>query len=72
MTSESVNIEKIIQANKYGKLAIFAGAGISKSSDTEDKKMPFWDDLIDNIKKKINEKDEKDNLKIAQYFYNTV
>ena len=72
MIPESVIIEKIVEANENEKLAIFVGAGISKSSDTDKDKMPSWDILIENIKNKINEKDEVDFLKIAQYFYNAV
>jgi hypothetical protein len=72
MSFESVIIEKLDEANKNDKLAIFVGAGISKSSDTDKDKMPSWGTLIENIKSLIDEKDETDYLKIAQYFYNAV
>jgi hypothetical protein len=72
MSPESIIIEKLFEANKNDKLAIFAGAGISKSSDIKGNEMPTWDNLIENIKNKINEKNETDFLKIAQYLYNTV
>jgi hypothetical protein len=52
MNSESLIIQEIVKANKNGNLAIFVGAGISKSSDTEINKMPDWSDLIKSIKKK--------------------
>jgi hypothetical protein len=72
MSPETIIIEKLFEANKNDNLAIFAGAGVSKSSDIKGTEMPTWDNLIENIKNKINEKNETDFLKIAQYFYNVV
>jgi hypothetical protein len=72
MSAESLLIEKIVEANKNNKLAIFIGAGISKSSDTDKIEFPEWSTLIKKLKNLINEKKENDYLKIAQYYYNTV
>jgi len=72
MGAESLFIEKIVEANKNNNLAMFIGTGISKSSDTDKIEIPKWGTLIDKIKNLINEKNENDFLKIAQYYFNTV
>jgi len=72
MSTESIYIEKIIEANKNDNLALFIGAGISKSSEIDKIEIPSWDKLIETLKNLINEKNENDYLKIAQYFYNAV
>lgn len=72
MSVESLFIEKIVEANKNDNLAIFIGAGISKSSETDKIEIPEWSSLIDKIKNLINEKNENDFLKVAQYYFNAV
>jgi hypothetical protein len=59
----------IIKAKQNDNLAIFIGAGVSQSSNNQ---MPSWGTLIDNIKREIDENNETDYLKIAQYFHNSV
>jgi hypothetical protein len=60
--------KKIIQRSIYNnKLVLFIGAGVSANSG-----LPLWKDLIEKIKKKIKISDDlNDNLKIAQYYYNS-
>jgi len=72
MSSEAMFIKKIVEANKNDRLAIFAGAGVSKSCDTEGNEMPSWGDLIKKIEDQINVEKNVDYLKTAQYFYNAV
>ncbi|EDI5166933.1 hypothetical protein CEL32_22345, partial [Salmonella enterica subsp. enterica serovar Poona] len=52
-------------------LAIFIGAGVSKSSETKTIKMPSWGDLIDSLISDLNIEGETDYLKIAQLYYLT-
>lgn len=61
-------IKNIIEANNDKRLAIFVGAGISKSSETKSFKLPLWNDLISDLKKDLNTS-ENDFLKIAQLYY---
>ena len=72
MDAETVYLKKTIEAKKNNKLAIFVGAGISLSSNTDTIKMPTWNELIKKIKEEIDTTKETDNLKIAQFFYHTV
>jgi NAD-dependent SIR2 family protein deacetylase len=69
---EYQSIKKIIAAKNNDNLAIFIGAGISKTSETATLKLPEWKDIIKDLKKEIKEKDENDFLKIAQWYYNAV
>ncbi|EOR75346.1 usg protein, partial [Yersinia enterocolitica subsp. palearctica YE-P1] len=43
--NNSKNISHIIKANENESLAIFIGAGVSKSSESQNVKMPAWSDL---------------------------
>ena len=63
------HLRNIINANNENRLAIFIGAGVSKSSDTELRKLPTWNDLIEDFKNDLELKNESDNLKIAQLYY---
>lgn len=65
-------IRNIVDANTNGNLAMFVGSGISKSSETEFCKTLSWGELIEKIKVEINEPDETDFLKVAQYYYNNL
>jgi hypothetical protein len=59
----AINILK--NSNENNKLAIFVGAGVSKSSN-----LPDWNELITDIKKELKiGKNENDYLKISQLFY---
>jgi len=49
--SKSISIKKIVEANKNDKLAIFIGAGVSKSSETDKIIIPEWNDIIEKLKK---------------------
>lgn len=69
MNFESTYIKNIISANNNGSLAIFIGAGISKSSETGLLKLPSWNDLITDLKHELNDIDENDYLKVAQLYY---
>ncbi len=69
MNFESKYIKNIISANNDNSLAIFVGAGISKSSEKESFKLPSWSDLIIDLKKELNDSNENDYLKIAQLYY---
>lgn len=59
------NIRTIQKARDNRKLVVFAGAGISKNSN-----VPLWWELTEELKKDIDSPNEKDDLKIAQLFYN--
>jgi hypothetical protein len=72
MTEEYQYIRKIITAKNNDNLAIFIGAGISKTSETSTFKLPEWKDIIKDLKREIKEKDGNDFLKIAQWYYNAV
>ncbi|WP_249537986.1 hypothetical protein [Escherichia coli] len=63
------HIASILRAKDEESLAIFVGAGVSKSSETKTIKMPSWGDLIDTLISDLNIKDESDYLKIAQLYY---
>lgn len=62
-------LDTIIEAKKNNKLAFFIGAGFSKNSETGLKRIPLWDDLINDFKKSLNIEKESDFLKIAQLYY---
>lgn len=62
-------IQTIISANNDNSLAIFVGAGISKSSETNTVKLPSWSDLIEDLKSELEIENESDYLKIAQLYY---
>lgn len=62
-------LDTIIEAKKNNKLAFFIGAGFSKNSETEFKRIPLWSDLINDLKKSLNIENESDFLKIAQLYY---
>lgn len=59
------NIRTIQKARDNRQLVVFAGAGISKNSN-----VPLWWELTEELKKDIDSPNEKDDLKIAQLFYN--
>ncbi|EIG1589071.1 SIR2 family protein, partial [Salmonella enterica] len=61
----------ILRAKDEESLAIFIGAGVSKSSETKTIKMPSWGDLIDSLISDLNIEGETDYLKIAQLYYLT-
>lgn len=69
MATNKTYIQNIIAANDDNSLAIFVGAGISKTSDTKSFKLPLWSDLIEKFKKELNVLSETDYLKIAQLYY---
>ncbi|MPL87888.1 hypothetical protein SDC9_33901 [bioreactor metagenome] len=69
MKTEKKYIQTIISANNDNSLAIFVGAGISKSSETNSVKLPFWNDLIEDLKAELEIENESDYLKIAQLYY---
>ncbi|MGM0564519.1 MAG: SIR2 family protein [Pseudomonadota bacterium] len=69
MQSHNVYIKKIKQANEDDRLAIFVGAGVSKSSDTDYLSLPLWSDLINELKSDLDITEELDYLKLAQLYY---
>jgi len=69
MRLHSVHIQNIKQANENDRLAIFVGAGISKSSDTDYISLPSWSDLITEIKSDLAITEELDYLKLAQLYF---
>lgn len=62
-------IKNIKQANENDRLAIFVGAGVSKSSDTDYINLPLWSELINELKSDLNITEELDHLKLAQLYY---
>lgn len=69
MHPHSVHIKNIKQANEDDRLAIFVGAGISISSNTDYIKLPLWNDLITELKSDLMINEELDYLKLAQLYY---
>jgi len=64
------HLKNIAKANNNNMLAIFIGAGVSKSSESSTIQIPDWSDLIKDLKKKLNIEDkENDFLKIAQLYF---
>jgi len=69
MHLHNVHIKNIRQANENDRLAIFVGAGVSKSSDTDYISLPSWSDLITELKSDLAITEEIDYLKLAQLHY---
>ncbi|HDL7483658.1 TPA: hypothetical protein PXN95_002626, partial [Yersinia enterocolitica] len=69
--NNSKNISHIIKANENESLAIFIGAGVSKSSESQNVKMPAWSDLISALLDDLEIENEADFLKVAQLYYLT-
>lgn len=69
MIENDAFINNIINANREESLAIFIGAGISKSVNEKDSHMPDWKDLINALQKDLLIQTEFDYLKIAQLYY---
>ena len=69
MSLHNVHIKNIKQANDEDRLAIFIGAGVSKSSDTDYIALPSWSDLISELKSDLAITDDLDYLKLAQLHY---
>lgn len=69
MHLHNVHIKNIKQANEEDRLAIFVGAGVSKSSDTDYISLPSWSDLINELKSDLAITEELDYLKLAQLHY---
>lgn len=69
MHLHNVHIKNIKQANEDDRLAIFIGAGISNSSNTDYIKLPSWNDLITELKSDLAITEELDYLKLAQLYY---
>ena len=68
------HFDNIINANNNNRLAIFIGAGITKSSDSTTVKLPNWDDLITGLIHDLGINNEENNkehdyLKIAQLYF---
>ena len=69
MHLHNVHIKTIKQAIEEDRLAIFVGAGVSKSSDTDYTSLPLWGDLISELKSDLVITEELDYLKLAQLYY---
>lgn len=69
MGLHNFHVKSIKQANEEDRLAIFIGAGISKSSDTDYISLPSWSDLITKLKSDLAITEELDYLKLAQLYY---
>ncbi|MDO3386355.1 SIR2 family protein [Gilvimarinus sp. SDUM040013] len=69
MHLHSVYIKNIKQANENDRLAIFVGAGVSKSSDSDYRSLPLWSDLMSELKSDLAITEDLDYLKLAQLYY---
>lgn len=69
MSINNKHIDTILNAVDEDSLAIFVGAGVSKSSENEVIKLPDWGDLIDELKMELGIDYESDFLKIAQLYF---
>lgn len=69
MSINNKHIDTILNAVDEDSLAIFVGAGVSKSSENEVIKLPSWGDLIDELKMELNIDYEVDYLKVAQLYF---
>lgn len=69
MKLQKAHIRNIRQANEEDRLAIFVGAGVSKSSENDYLKLPLWGDLIKELKFDLGISEEQDYLKLAQLYY---
>jgi len=63
------DIQNIIDANRQRNLAVFIGAGVSNCASQKGYTFKCWAELIKEMTNEMNEKDEKDYLKIAQLYY---
>lgn len=64
------HLKNITKANNNNMLAIFVGAGISKSSENFSVKIPTWSDLIKDLKDALDlSTEENDFLRIAQLYF---
>ncbi|EHK9037265.1 hypothetical protein KCT06_004473, partial [Escherichia coli] len=68
MSINNKHIDTILNAVDEDSLAIFVGAGVSKSSENEIIKLPSWGDLIEELKTELNIDYEVDYLKVAQLY----
>lgn len=60
-------IDHIIEAMNDDSLIVFVGAGVSANSG-----LPSWNKLINELRTELSlEADEEDNLKVAQFYYDT-
>ncbi|POE07205.1 hypothetical protein BV921_20780 [Pectobacterium odoriferum] len=62
-------LNEILESSENNKLVFFIGSGFSKFSETELKKTPDWDELIDELKEDLNISNERDPLKVAQLYF---
>ncbi|MGM3226091.1 SIR2 family protein [Dickeya zeae] len=62
-------LKEILKASENNKLVFFIGSGFSKFSETEFRKSPDWNELIDELKEDLNASHERDPLKIAQLYF---
>ncbi|HDX9021743.1 TPA: SIR2 family protein [Klebsiella oxytoca] len=69
MSINNKHIDTILNAVDEDSLAIFVGAGVSKSSENEIIKLPSWGDLIEELKTELNIDYEVDYLKVAQLYF---
>ncbi|MDK9422773.1 hypothetical protein HER17_04735 [Pectobacterium carotovorum] len=69
MSINNKHIDTILNAVDEDSLAIFVGAGVSKSSENEMIKLPSWGDLIEELKMELNIDYEVDYLKVAQLYF---
>ncbi|HDH1416892.1 TPA: SIR2 family protein [Klebsiella quasipneumoniae subsp. similipneumoniae] len=63
------HIRTIVSANNDGNLAIFVGAGVSKSSESNTRKIPDWSELMTELRGELGNYEENDFLKIAQLYF---
>ncbi|MGO1104485.1 SIR2 family protein [Klebsiella quasipneumoniae] len=63
------HIRTIVSANNDGNLAIFVGAGVSKSSESKTRKIPDWSELMTELRGELGNYEENDFLKIAQLYF---
>jgi NAD-dependent SIR2 family protein deacetylase len=63
------HLKQIIKANDENRLAVFVGSGISLSSNTDNFKLPLWEDLIVAMKRELQLENENDYLKVAQLYF---
>lgn len=69
MYNIEAHLKNIISANNANSLAIFVGAGVSKSSNNESVTLPSWGELIDALKLDLEVTNESDYTKLAQLYF---
>ncbi|WP_279157643.1 SIR2 family protein [Photobacterium phosphoreum] len=62
-------IKNIYTAKEECRLSVFVGAGVSKTTEFNGKKLPSWSELINEFSNSLGIVNENDYLKLAQLYY---